>query len=284
MSVPLDRVVEENNLIIIDALNLAYRWKRAGSRHFSKEYIRTIDSLKKSYKAKYVIITCDKGSSSYRKSIYSQYKGNRAEKYAEQSELEKELTRLFFEDFNEALEHIKQDTPYKVIMYQGVEADDLASYLVKRLKNTLNKIWLISSDGDWDLLLADNVSRFSYVTRKEYTLENWDKNHDYTHDEYLSIKCIIGDAANSGDNIRGVPDVGPKRALELVRKYGSALDIVDALPISSSLKYIKNLNSCGELILLNYQLIDLVSYSELAIGKSNLEDIDNIVKEYINDG
>ena len=30
----------------------------------------------------------------------------------------------------------------------------------------LEYIWLISSDRDWDLLIQENVGRFSYVTRK----------------------------------------------------------------------------------------------------------------------
>ena len=46
----------------------------------------------------------------------------------------------------------------------------LAAHLSKKEKRYgLERIWLVSSDRDWDLLVQENVGRFSYVTRKEVT-------------------------------------------------------------------------------------------------------------------
>lgn len=282
MSIPLNNLTEEQNiLLLVDGLNLAFRWKHSGAREFYKEYLKTIESLKKSYKAKYVIVATDKGSSSYRKSLYPEYKGNRSEKFEAQTDTEKELAKLFFEDYNQALDYITETTTYPVISFQGVEADDIAAYIVQILRKNLEHIWLISSDTDWDLLVDDKVSRFSYTTRKEITSFNWDSVHEYTQDEYLSIKCLTGDP---GDNIKGVEGIGPKRAVSLVKEYGSTLDIVDAIPIKSHLKFINNLNNSKDLLLLNYQLIDLKSYSELAIGDKNIKSINSYLERYIVDG
>ena len=79
----------------MDALNLAFRWKHQGRTDFRYEYQRTIESLAKSYDCKNIIITADLGSSSYRKEINPEYKQNRKEKFAEQSEAEK----MAFEEF-----------------------------------------------------------------------------------------------------------------------------------------------------------------------------------------
>ena len=35
---------------------------------------------------------------------------------------------------------------------------------------------------------------------------------------------------DAGDNVKGVEGVGPKRALDLVKEYGSAFDIAAAIP------------------------------------------------------
>lgn len=84
-----------------------------------------------------------------------------------------------------------------------------------------------------------------------------------------------------GDNVPGVTGVGPKRSAELIRQYGTAFDIVAALPIASKYKYIQELNKCGDTILLNYQLMDLVSYCDEAIGADNCKEIDKVLQEYL---
>ena len=37
------------NLLIVDGLNLAFRWKHQGTTDFEYEYVRTVQSLAKSY-------------------------------------------------------------------------------------------------------------------------------------------------------------------------------------------------------------------------------------------
>ena len=175
MSKTFTKITEqENTLLVVDALNLAFRYKHSGATDFAEDYLRTVQSLKKSYKASHVIIACDQGSSSYRKAIYPMYKQNRKDKFELQTEAEKAQFELFFEDFNKTLEHIKVSTDYPIIKYQGVEADDIAAYIVAQ-KLPIDNIWLVSSDKDWDLLVGPTVSRFSYVTRKETTIDNWNE-------------------------------------------------------------------------------------------------------------
>ena len=217
------------------------------------------------------------GSSSYRKEIYPEYKANRAEKYKTQTELEAKEFKDFLKEFNRTIEIAEEY--YPVFRYNKVEADDIVAYLVSKLKKKYN-IWLISSDKDYDLLIDETVSRFSYVTRKETTLNNWNTHYDCDLEHYISIKCLQGD---TGDNIKGIEGIGPKRAAELVKQYGSAMDIYACLPIQSKYKYIKALNESGDTILTNYKLMDLVTYCEDAIGKENIIDINKRLEKIIND-
>ena len=142
----------QNALMIVDALNLAFRYKHSGARNFAEDYLRTVQSLSKSYKARWTVIAADQGSSSYRKEIYPLYKQNRKDKYESQTEAERAEFELFFEDFTATLELLSEH--YPVLRYQGVEADDIAAYIVsKKVKLGIPEIWLMSSDKDWDLLL-----------------------------------------------------------------------------------------------------------------------------------
>jgi len=266
-----DKIVNSspNATLIVDALNLAFRWKHQGRTDFRYDYQRTIESLAKSYDCKKVIIASDWGSSSYRKGIYPDYKQNRKDKFAEQSAEEAAAFEEFFEEFEASLELLSET--YTVLRYKGVEADDLAAHLVKnREEYELDYIWLISSDRDWDLLIQENVARFSYVTREEVTLDTWQEQYDVLPSQYISLKCLTGD---KGDNVPGIPGIGPKRAEQLIKQYGSALDIYDALPIESKYKYIKDLNENADQLLINYELMDLLTYCDEAIGSDNISDI-----------
>ena len=273
-----DRISDTKTTLIVDALNLAFRWKHQGRTDFRYDYQKTVQSLASSYGCNEVIIAADWGSSSYRKELYPDYKQNRKEKFAEQSEEERIAFEEFFEEFEATLEVLAED--YILLRYKGVEADDVAAHLVKH-KNAydLENIWLISSDRDWDLLIQDTVSRFSYVTRKEVTLENWSEHYDVKPEEYISLKCLTGD---KGDNVPGIPGIGPKRAQQLIEQYGNAFSIYEATPIDSRYKYIQTLNENADQILTNYELMDLITFCDDAIGKANIADIESTINEYRN--
>ena len=251
------------NLLIVDGLNVAFRWKHQNILDFKYDYIRTIESLAKSYKAG-TIIVCADGGSTYRKEIYPEYKANRKERYAEQTEQEAKEFEMFMAEFQDTLTLIKQK--YPVFHFRGVEADDIAAYIT--LNFDFDDCWLVSSDKDWDLLINDKVSRFSTVTRKETTVHNWDEHYDFEIEDYITFQCLTGD---KGDNVPGVPGVGPKRAVQLMEQYGSVFDIYDACPIDGKYKYIQALNENAEQLLQNVELMDLVTYSGEAIGEENKE-------------
>ena len=275
-----DKMVNDdaNSTLIVDALNLAFRWKHQGRTDFRYEYQSTVQSLAKSYDCNNIIITADWGSSTYRKGISPEYKQNRKEKFAEQSEAERLAFEEFFEEFEASLEILAED--YPVLRYKGVEADDLAAHLVKyKSKYDLEYIWLISSDRDWDLLIQENVGRFSYVTRKEVRVDNWKEHYDIDPEMYISMKCLTGD---KGDNVAGIPGIGPKRAVQLIEQYGTAFDIYNSLPLQSHYKYIQELNASGEQLLVNYELMDLMTFCDDAIGKDNIDDIERVLNGYRN--
>ena len=262
------------NLLIVDGLNIAFRWKHQGVTDFKYDYARTVESLAKSYNAGTIIITAD-GGSSYRKAIHPEYKANRKEKYAEQTEQEAKEFAMFMAEFSNALTLLKEK--HTVLQFKGVEADDIAAYISMNLeKFNFDECWMVSSDRDWDLLITDKVSRFSTVTRKEVTLDTWDEHYDFEVEDYITFKCLTGD---KGDNVPGIPGIGPKRAVDLMQQYGSVFDIYDSIPIDGKYKYIQSLNENAEQLLINVELMDLVTYSEEAIGKDNIETINRKIEE-----
>jgi DNA polymerase-1 len=274
----LGNPIQNGNLLIVDSLSIAFRWKHQGVTDFKYDYVRTVESLAKSYNAGNIIIAAD-GGSSYRKDILPSYKANRKEKYAEQTPQEEKEFAMFMAEFSNTLTLLKEK--YPVFQFKGVEADDIAAYISMNLdKYGLDECWMVSSDKDWDLLINDRVSRFSTVTRKETTVHNWDEHYDFEIPDYITFKCLTGD---KGDNVPGIPGIGPKRAVQLMEQYGDVFDIYDACPIEGKYKYIQSLNENAEQLLINVELMDLVTYSEQAIGEQNIEVINSTLKRHLNE-
>jgi len=277
----LGNQAQNGNLLIVDGLNVAFRWKHSKQLEYKHDYVRTVESLAKSYDCGNIVVLAD-GGSTYRKRLSPDYKANRSDKYAEQTAQEKAEFAQFMGEFKNAFTQLKK-RGHLTIRQDGLEADDLAAWIVgKKAEFGIGQIWMVSSDRDWDLLIQDGVSRFSTVTRKEITLDNWEDHYDVEPSMYLTQKCLAGD---TGDNVPGIAGIGPKRAVSLIQEYGDLFDIYNACPISSKYKFIQSLNENADRLLLNAELMDLVSYSEQALIEAdmNLEDLSSKIQEYLND-
>ena len=56
------------NLLIVDGLNIAFRWRYKKVPYYTNDYVRTVESLAKSYDCGNIIILAD-GGSVYRKNL-----------------------------------------------------------------------------------------------------------------------------------------------------------------------------------------------------------------------
>ncbi len=119
-------------------------------------------------------------------------------------------------------------------------------------------------------------------SKKNEFVPKIDQDYKFDRDMFLTFKCLAGD---TGDNIPGIKGIGPKRAEQLIKQYGDLFDNYNACPISSKYKFIQSLNENADRLLLNAELMDLVSYSEQALIEAdmNLEDLSSKIQEYLND-
>ena len=268
-----DTSVPFNNLLIIDGNNLAFRYiKRANYDSYQQDYIRTVQSLGRSYKAMDIIVVFDFGKSYYRKALLDDYKGTRAK-----PKNEEELQH--YKTFFDVLDTIPSmlENPLK---YRGVEADDLIAWLVKNVKDQYNHIWITSSDKDIIQLIDEKVSIFNLFSRKEIDIDYLFSELNITAEEFMLSRIIQGDTS---DNIIGVEGIGPKRSQDLAREYKTLDNLIKALPIKGRAKYIQNLNASKDKLLLNEQLINLCSYNRQAIisGKDGEDNIRDLEKRFL---
>jgi len=265
------KMKKENNLIIVDLMTLAHRYKHRKQFVFASDALKTIMSIAKSYSAKDVIIVSDYGKSAYRRDLYPEYKQDREARYADQSPEEKKYTEMFFAELANTRELLAECSNF--IQLKGVEADDIATYIVQKVADKYDNVWLISTDSDWDQNLSENVHRFSTRTRKEYTLKNFYDEHGVdTPNEWTMLKALQG----GHDNIKGVEDIGPKRGYALIRGKQSIFELIDTLPIPGKQKFVQRLNESEDRLVLNDSLVNLREYCATAIAFPDIKNIETL--------
>ena len=245
-----------NNLLIIDANNLSYRWlQRPNYANFGPDFIRTIQSLSKSYEATRTIVCFDFGKSYYRMDMHDEYKGTR-KKPQDEDEIKK------YEDFFAVLNDLPEQLDEEVLKFRGVEADDILAWITQNMADKYDHTWIVSSDRDLYQLVDDNISIFNIFGRREVTVESLRDDFDVSPSEYMLSRIIEGDKS---DNILGIEGIGPKRAQTLAREYKTLDALLEALPIKGRSKYITNLNAGKDTLLRNEKLINLKKYCVDAI-------------------
>ena len=258
-----------NNLVIIDANNLSYRWlQRPNYGSFGADFIRTIQSLSKSYEAARTIVCFDFGKSYYRMDMHEEYKGTR-KKPQDEEEIKK------YEEFFAVLNDLPEQLDEEVLKFRGVEADDILAWITQYVSDKYDHTWIISSDRDLYQLVDENISIFNIFGRREVTIQSLRDDFDVSPSEYMLSRIIEGDKS---DNILGIDGIGPKRAQTLAREYKTLDALLEALPIKGRSKYIQNLNAGHDTLVRNEKLINLKKYCEDAIsaGKYGEEPLEQL--------
>jgi 5'-3' exonuclease len=117
---------------------------------------------------------------------------------------------------------------------QGLEADDVIATLVAGLKEGEDAV-IVTGDRDLLCLVRDPNVRLLFIVRGVSQLRGFDeaeveKAYDIRPQAYADFATLRGDPS---DGLPGVRGVGPKRAAQLLGRYGSIdaiLDNLDNLP------------------------------------------------------
>lgn len=102
----------------------------------------------------------------------------------------------------------------------GLEADDLLGTLSRSLPQKEDRCILLTGDRDAFQLVSSTVSVCLATTKGDllYTEERLREAYGLAPAQMIDLKAMMGD---SSDNIPGIPGVGEKTALTLMRIYGS---------------------------------------------------------------
>ncbi len=106
----------------------------------------------------------------------------------------------------------------------GWEADDILGTLSRRGAAAGVECVVVTGDKDSLQLVGEKTRVLNVKTRMgqtetvDYTPEKFREEYGFAPEKMVDLKALMGD---SSDNIPGVPGVGEKTALELIRSFGS---------------------------------------------------------------
>ena len=197
-------------------------------------FMRTVLKIIKEQKPKYIAVAWDKSRNTFRREIYSEYKGNRGE-------TPKPLKDQFI-----LCEELLEKMGIRQFMDDRFEADDFCGSLSKKFENTL-PVKILTKDNDYLQLVTDKTNLWIMHSTAQKTDDLY-KKYGIVHDasvperafnltkelvkqefgvEPESINSLKGLQGDSSDNIKGVPGVGPATAVALIAKYGSVEALYD---------------------------------------------------------
>lgn len=214
----------------------------------------------------YVCVAWDKPKTNIRRrlAIYSEYKAGR-----------KPAPPDFYAQIP-ILHELLEAFGWPLYEIDDYEADDIMYGLSKQAERQGIETMLISSD--LDMLQAVGEHTHMYALKKGFSnIERFDvaafeAKYGISCAQFLDLKALKGDGS---DNIPGVPGIGEKTALELLRTYKSLDGIYDNLwNIKESVR--KKLEAGKESALMSKQVAQLFDDApiELDLVKMDIRDLD----------
>ena len=176
----------------------------------------------------------------------------------------------------------------KRLEYEGFEADDILGSVSLCAENKGMEVVIITGDRD-SLQLAAQYTRIKIPTTKggrteteEYDYSKVIERYGVTPVQFIDVKGLMGDTS---DNIPGVPGIGEKTAVELIKKFGSIeniyenLDQVEKKGVKEKLSANKDLAiQSKRLSTIDRNMPELCQIEELKRGEYNREKLYQLFK------
>ena len=237
--------------IIVDGSSYLYRayyalphLKNKNGQHTGAIFGVTnmINKLLNDYTPKYLSIVFDARGKNFRHELYSEYKANRKSMPVELSEQVQPI-----------LEFIKH-MGINLIQYPNVEADDVIASLVNTHSEN-SKIMISSGDKDLAQLVNKNVTLINSLDGKELDENGVVSKFGVHPSQIKDYLTLVGDTS---DNIPGVPKIGPKTAVTLLKEYKSLDNILkEKENLKDAIR--KNIESVSKILEVSQKLISLKS-------------------------
>ena len=158
----------------------------------------------------YIAVAFDLKAPTHRHKMYEDYKGTRhamPEELAQQMPIIKEILKYM---------------NITIIEKEGYEADDILGTISKKAEKEGHLVTILSGDRDTFQLASDAITiriprtKMGKTETEDYDASKIKEEYGVKPIQLIQVKGLMGDTS---DNIPGVPGVGEKTALKLIKEY-----------------------------------------------------------------
>lgn len=205
-------------------------------------------------KPTYLAVAFDQGKKVFRHQDYPDYKGTR-------KGTPEDLKPQF-----PVLKDLLKAMNIAVFEIEGYEADDIIGTLVKEGEKAGLVNLIVTGDRDaWQLISPQTkvlLTRQGISELEIYDVQTLAEEYGLKPEQVIEVKGLMGDAA---DNIPGIPGVGKKTALKLIKKYGNLENVLEHQKDFQGKKLGESLANYAQQALLSKKLATIITDVPLPI-------------------
>lgn len=274
----------ENTLIIIDGNSIINRAFYA-LPNMSNEaglntnaifgFTRMMFKIIEEYRPTHMSVAFDKKAPTFRHKEYADYKAGRKKMPDELAEQLQPLKDLL-DKFN-----------INRLELEGYEADDIIGTISKLGEENDFKVYIVTGDKDAIQLASHKTT--TLITKKgvadveEYDYDSVIERYEMTPTQFIDLKGLMGDKS---DNIPGVPGVGEKTGIKLLKQYSSIENLIEHIDeLKGSIK--KKIEENKDLAIMSKRLATIirdvpidVNLDDLKYGDYNKDEVLDKFKEF----
>lgn len=223
-------------------------------------FTRMLLKLINDEKPDFLAVAFDLKAPTFRHIEFEAYKGTRSKTPDElipQFDIVKNILRAF-------------DIP--IYSIEGYEADDVLGTIAKEGEKQGHSVTIVTGDRDALQLVSENI-RVMYNKRgitdiEDYTLENVREKYEIEPIQLIEVKALMGDKS---DNIPGVPGIGEKTAISLIKEFGTVDAVLENIDQISGKKRKENLTNHKDDAILSKRLATIVTDVPIKIDLDQCE-------------
>src|SRR3990172_2767219 len=175
-------------------------------------FARMILKIIRDEKPDYLAIAFDSKGETFRHKEYAEYKAHRTEM---PDELVPQIPYIhkLVEAFN-----------IPILQNEGYEADDLIGSAVREASSKGFDVIIVSGDKDMLQLITPSIMMLDTLKNKTYGEKEVVEKFGVGPDKVVEVIGLMGDAS---DNIPGVPGIGEKTAIALIKEFGNIENLLN---------------------------------------------------------
>ncbi len=166
---------------------------------------------------------------------------------------------------------------------EGYEADDIIGTLARLGEEQGYRIIVVTGDKDFRQILSPSVALWDTMKDKVTNYETFRSEYGLEPEQMIDVMGLSGD---SSDNIPGVPGVGEKTAIDLVKQFGTLEKVLENSQHIKKAKLKENLAQAREDALLSKKLVTLDLHvpldrrpEDLRVGPPDRKKLGDIFRE-----